>query len=181
MHRASWNIEKDMYVYPKRDQRSIQRSRFHEVLSIFGIILLLCCAGICIHVGKEIFTKSKSRTSMEDLFVQDQRICPKEAVIYIFLSGVVFAIYAANALIVLAIPSSRSKWMVIVVAGMCMLSIVWGMVGAAWISRKGCAKNEPVIFAVGITSSCLFLTICIPLLGLLLYYSFRSMAPGDEV
>ncbi|OQS05219.1 hypothetical protein THRCLA_02616 [Thraustotheca clavata] len=162
-------------VYPKRSRG--RRNYMRKIASIAGLCVLLLCSFLCFLEGYNALQRHRT-TAASDLFDQGaivSRLCPQETVLYLFASGIIYGLWMLVGTLVLLLSNSRKLPLLAFVGMLSLCSIVWGILGAIWSTRKGCPDNEPGLFALAITTSAIFIFVCVPLVGLLGSYVLSTL------
>ncbi|KAF0731833.1 hypothetical protein AaE_009250, partial [Aphanomyces astaci] len=105
--------------------------------------------------------------------------CPVETRYYLVASGGLTATWFVVGLVAY-VSHTQPPAMPVLAILHCFATIVVGIVGAILGAHKGCAQANPTLFALTIATSCLFVTVCVPLMGILVHYVVRNVsAPGS--
>ncbi|RHY13822.1 hypothetical protein DYB25_000482 [Aphanomyces astaci] len=106
--------------------------------------------------------------------------CPVETRYYLVASGGLTATWFVVGLVAY-VSHTQPPAMPVLAILHCFATIVVGIVGAILGAHKGCAQANPTLFALTIATSCLFVTVCVPLMGILVHYVVRNVsAPGSS-
>ncbi|KDO23331.1 hypothetical protein SPRG_11645 [Saprolegnia parasitica CBS 223.65] len=162
---------------PKRARR--HSSRMQIALGALVVSSLCACAVFCFLLSTS--AQALDRTGASDLFEQGaiaSRMCPRETVVYVFSSGCLYAVWVI--VILLAQTTRRGLPLLVVVALLSVGCVIWGVLGAIWSSRKGCPETEPLLFTMAMATSAVFIFVGLPVSGLLVSYSLRTLVPSHH-
>ncbi|ETV97940.1 hypothetical protein H310_09255 [Aphanomyces invadans] len=159
---------------------SRRRRWLHRCVVVVGLVALALASCLCLVGGLKpslvddphVVSNGTSRTA------RGAEDCP-EARYFLVGSGGLLAAWLVVGLVAFQSRAPPPAMTMLAIL-LCFVTVVAGIVGAILGGHEICAQSRPTEFTLTIATSCVFVAVCAPLMGILVHYVVRHVSSPDS-